>query len=147
MLDTLDRRILDALRDDGSLTAAALGEAVGLSPSAAHRRVKQLEASGLILGYRARLSRAARGDPATVFVAVTLKDQTQETLDRFEAALRRCPDIQEAHLMGGESDYLLKLAISADDSFERAHRDVLARLPGVQRLVSHFTIRTVVDSE
>lgn len=147
MADQLDGRILAALGQDASLTGAALGEAVGLSPSAAHRRVKLLEASGMILGYRARLSAAARGDPATVFVAVTLKDQTQETLDRFETALRRCSEIREAHLMGGESDYLLKLAIRSDDSFERVHRDVLARLPGVHRLVSHFSIRTVVESE
>lgn len=147
MLDATDERLLAALRHDASLTGVALGEAVGLSPSAAHRRVKLLEASGMILGYRARLSAAARGHPATVFVAVTLKDQTQETLDRFEAAARRCEDIIEAHLMGGESDYLLKLAIRSGDSFERVHRDVLARLPGVQRLVSHFSIRTVVESE
>lgn len=146
-LDALDERILEALRRDAALTGVALGEAVGLSPSAAHRRVKLLEASGMILGYRARLSARARGHPATVFVAVTLKDQTQETLDRFEAALRRCEDISEAHLMGGESDYLLKVAIRADDGFERVHRDVLARLPGVHRLVSHFSIRTVVESE
>jgi DNA-binding Lrp family transcriptional regulator len=147
VIDPLDQRILEALRKDGAQTAAALGDTIGLSPSAAHRRVKQLEASGTILGYRARLSAAARGQPTTVFVAVTLKDQTQETLDRFEQALRRCDDIIEAHLMGGESDYFLKVAIRADDSFERVHRDVLARLPGVHRLVSHFTIRTVVDAE
>lgn len=147
VIDPLDQRILEALRRDGAQTAAALGDTIGLSPSAAHRRVKQLEASGAILGYRARLSAAARGQPTTVFVAVTLKDQTQETLDRFEQALRRCDDIIEAHLMGGESDYFLKVAIRADDSFERVHRDVLARLPGVHRLVSHFTIRTVVDAE
>jgi Lrp/AsnC family transcriptional regulator, leucine-responsive regulatory protein len=146
-LDPIDERILATLRRDATLTGAALGEAVGLSPSAAHRRLKLLEAAGLIHGYRARLSPAARGHPTTVFVAVTLKDQTQETLDRFEHALRRCDDISEAHLMGGDSDYFLKVAIRADDSFERVHRDVLARLPGVHRLVSHFTIRTVVDPE
>ena len=147
MLDAIDHRILEALRHDGALTGSALGEAVGLSASAAHRRVKQLEASGMIQGYRARLSPAARGHPTTIFVAVTLKDQAQETLDRFEAALRRSPDVSEAHLMSGEWDYLLKVALPAGDSFERVHRDVLARLPGVQRLMSHFAIRTVVEME
>jgi DNA-binding Lrp family transcriptional regulator len=49
--------------------------------------------------------------------------------------------------MSGESDYLLKVPVRADDSFERVHRDVLARLPGVQRLVSQFSIRTVVDAD
>lgn len=143
-MDQIDHRILTTLHADSSLTSQALGEVVGLSPSAAHRRVKLLEEAGLIQGYRARLSPEARGYPNTVFVAVTLKDQTEPTLERFEAALGRCKEIAEAHLMSGESDYLLKIDIRADDSFERLHRDVLARLPGVQRLVSHFSIRGVV---
>jgi len=147
MIDELDRKILKTLRRDGGLTSTALGEMVGLSPSAAHRRVKLLEAAGLIEGYRARLSREARGNPSVVFVSVTLKDQVQETLARFEAAIRRCPDIEEAYLMGGESDYLLKVPVTADTSFEQVHRDVLAQLPGVHRLVSQFTIRTVVEAE
>jgi DNA-binding Lrp family transcriptional regulator len=146
-MDPMDRKILRALRADAGLTSAALGEAVGLSPSAAHRRVKQLEADGLIRGYRARLSSAARGDPSTVYVAVTLKDQTEETMSRFEAALVRCEEAVEAHLMSGEYDYLLKLQVPADSTFERLHRDTLARLPGVQRLVSHFSIRAIVDPE
>ena len=147
MLDQIDRKILAALGDESDVTSARLGERVGLSPSAAHRRVKLLEAAGLIAGYRAKLSREARGNPSIVFVSVTLKDQAQETLARFEEAIRRCPDIQEAHLMSGESDYLLKVPVRDEDSFERVHRDTLARLPGVQRLVSQFAIRTVVENE
>jgi len=147
MTDGIDRKIIACLREDAGLTTAELGERVGLSPSAAHRRVKLLESAGLIQGYRARLSREARGNPSTVFVAVTLKDQRQETLVRFEEALRRCPDVSEAHLMSGESDYLLKIGVRANDSYERVHRDVLARLPGVQRLVSQFSIRPIVDED
>lgn len=145
--DAIDGKILSLVREDASLTAAALGDRVGLSASAAHRRLKLLEAAGLIQGYRAKLSPAARGHPATVFVSVTLRDQTQETLETFEAALRRCGEVLEAHLMSGEADYLLKLAIRREDSFERIHRDTLARLPGVQRLVSHFTIRSVIEPD
>ena len=147
MIDSIDRKLLAALRENGALTAAALGEAIGLSPSAAHRRVKLLEGSGMIAGYRARLSASARGDPSTIFVAVTLKDQSQATLGKFEQAVRRCQDIIEAHLMSGESDYLLKVAIRSDDTFERVHRDILAQLPGVLRLVSQFSIRAVVEAD
>jgi DNA-binding Lrp family transcriptional regulator len=146
-MDATDRKILQVLSVDSAITAGRLGERIGLSPSAAHRRVKLLEAAGLIAGYRARLSRAARGNPTTVFVSVTLKDQAQETLSRFEEAIRRNPDIAEAHLMSGESDYLLKVPVRADDSFERVHRDTLARLPGVQRLVSQFAIRSVIEGD
>ena len=73
-MDTIDSKIIAQLGQESGLTSEALGERVGLSPSAAHRRVKTLEQQGMILGYRARLSRAARGNPSTVFVSVTLTD-------------------------------------------------------------------------
>lgn len=82
----------------------------------------------------------------TVFVAVTLKDQRQETLARFEDAVRRSPAIEKARLMSGESDDLMKIPVPADDSCERIHRDVLGDFPGVRRLVSQFSIRAVVET-
>lgn len=144
-MDVIDRKILDQLSADSALTSEQLGERVGLSPSATHRRIKLLEGDGLILGYGARLSRRARGNPATVFVSVTLVDQRKETMEAFEAAIAEEPLVVEAHLMSGESDYLLKAEIPESDSFERVHREVLAALPGVQRLVTHFSIRAVVS--
>ena len=143
-MDVIDQKILSELATDARLTSEKLGDRVGLSPSAAHRRVKQLEEAGYILGYGARLSRAARGEPATIFVSVTLVDQRRETMERFEAAIREQPLVTEAHLMSGEYDYLLKAEVPASDSFERVHRDVLAALPGVHRLVTHFSIRGVI---
>lgn len=142
-MDRIDRTILDLLAADSRLTGEQLGERVGLSPSAAHRRVKALEESGAILGYRARLSRAARGNPSTVFVQVTLTDQRQATMLAFEEALARTRQVAEAHLMSGQSDYLVKVLVPGDDSYERIHREILSALPGVQRLVSQFTIRTL----
>jgi len=145
MLDPIDEAILRQLGRNAGLTGAQIGEQVGLSPSAAHRRIKLLEESGHIRGYRAVLSRAAQGDPSTVFVQVTLDDQRRETLVRFEETLSRCPQIAECHLMSGESDYLLKVLVRTGDSYERVHREVLATLPGVRRLVTHFSIRAVVE--
>lgn len=142
-MDRIDRKILELLAADSRLTGEQLGERVGLSPSAAHRRVKALEEAGAILGYRARLSRAARGNPSTVFVQVTLTDQRQATMLAFEEALAQTRQIAEAHLMSGQSDYLVKVLVPGDDSYERIHREILSALPGVQRLVSQFTIRTL----
>ncbi|MBI1402801.1 MAG: AsnC family transcriptional regulator [Porphyrobacter sp.] len=142
-MDQTDRKILDLLARDSRLTGEQLGARVGLSPSAAHRRVKALEETGAILGYRARLSHAARGHPSTVFVHVTLTDQRQATMQAFEHALAATPQVTEAHLMSGESDYLVKVLVRGDDSYERIHREILSALPGVQRLVSQFTIRTL----
>lgn len=142
-MDRIDRKILDLLALDSRLTGEQLGARVGLSPSAAHRRVKALEESGAIIGYRARLSKAARGNPSTVFVQVTLTDQRQATMLAFEEALARTPQATEAYLMSGQSDYLVKVLVPGDDSYERIHREILSALPGVQRLVSQFTIRTL----
>jgi Lrp/AsnC family leucine-responsive transcriptional regulator len=146
-MDRLDRKILRTLEENSALTSEALGALVGLSASATHRRVRALESDGVILGYRARLSRAARGNPSTVFVQVTLVDQRRATMEAFEAALARTAQVREAHLMSGESDYLLKVLVPADDSYERVHRETLAALPGVHRLITQFTIRTLASSE
>jgi len=142
-LDAFDHKILLELERDGALTSAALAEKVGLSPSACHRRVKALEAAGVIEGYAAILSEKALGRGSTVFVAVTLEDQRRETMAKFERAVAQCREVQDCHLMTGESDYLLRIVIADDDRYERVHQETLSRLPGVRRLVSNFTIRTV----
>ena len=142
-LDDFDHKILIELERDGVLTAAALAERIGLSPSACHRRVKAMEAAGVIEGYAAILSEKALGRSATVFVAVTLENQRSETMASFERAVAKCREVQDCHLMTGESDYLLRITISEDDGYERVHRETLSKLPGVRRLVSNFTIRTV----
>ena len=144
MPDRMDERILALLAIDADLTSAAIGEAVGLSPSAAHRRVSSLREQGLIAGYRAVLSRAARGHPSVVMVNVTLKDQREETMAAFERAIVTVDEVRVCFLMSGEADYMLHVEVRRDDAFERIHREVLARLPGVTRLASHFVIREVM---
>ena len=144
MLDPVDRRILAHLSVDSDLTSAELGELMGLSASAAHRRVAQLREQGLITGYRAVLSAEARGHPSIVLVSVTLKDQRQETMAAFEREITRVPEVRECYLMSGEADYQLQVEIAREDTFERIHRETLSRLPGVTRLASHFVIRAVV---
>ncbi|MDP1028019.1 Lrp/AsnC family transcriptional regulator [Sphingomonas sp. KR1UV-12] len=144
ILDAFDTRILDQLASDSDLTSAALGERVGLSPSAAHRRLGQLRERGYITGFRAVLSKAARGHPGSVLVNVTLRDQTEQTMAAFERCIVECPEVRECFLMSGEADYLLHVEIRRDDTFERVHRETLSRLPGVTRLASHFVIREVV---
>jgi DNA-binding Lrp family transcriptional regulator len=142
-LDEFDHKILLELERDGALTSAALAERIGLSPSACHRRVKAMEAAGVIEGYAAILSEKALGRGSTIFVAVTLEDQRRETMAKFERAVAQCREVQDCHLMTGESDYLLRIVLRDDDRYERVHQETLSRLPGVRRLVSNFTIRTV----
>ncbi|PHP27849.1 Lrp/AsnC family transcriptional regulator [Limimaricola cinnabarinus] len=142
-IDRIDRAILAALQADGRLSNAQLSEKVNLSPSACHRRVRALEAAGLIRGYVALLDPRKLGRPVTVFVEITLSGQADELLEAFETAVARIPDVLECHLMAGTADYLLKVVARDSEDFAQIHRRHLARLPGVQTMQSSFALRTV----
>jgi Lrp/AsnC family transcriptional regulator, leucine-responsive regulatory protein len=142
-IDDRDRAILRELMHDGRLTNADLAERVHLSPSACLRRLRILEESGLIAGYVMVLDPAAAGLPGAAFVFVTLDQQGRATLDRFEADVRRHPEIIECYLLAGSADYLLRIAYRDSGDFERIHTDILTQLPGVSRVQSTLALRTV----
>jgi Lrp/AsnC family leucine-responsive transcriptional regulator len=142
-MDEIDRRILRELQQDCRLAIAELGQRVGLSASACHRRVKLLEEAGIIAGYVARLDRAALGYSLEFFVQVALHGQNEGALDAFERAVATTPEVLECHLMAGGTDYLLRVVATDIADFERLHRERLSRLPNVARLESHLAIRAV----
>lgn len=142
-LDDRDRAILRELMRQGRLTNAELAERVNLSASACLRRVKLLEEAGFITGY-AMLPDAARlGLPGVAYVQITLDQQGRASLDAFERAVTRHAEILECHLLAGAADYLVRVAFRDAAHFERIHTDVLTQLPGVSRLQSTMTLRTV----
>jgi DNA-binding Lrp family transcriptional regulator len=143
-LDDTDRTLLRLLRADGRMSNAALAEAVGLSPSACLRRLRLLEHRGVIRGYTAIIAEAPTREGVTVIVQVALERQTDDSMQRFEVAVRRCPEVRECYLMTGMSDYLLRVEARDAADYERIHKDTLSRLPGVARIQSSFAIRSVV---
>jgi Lrp/AsnC family transcriptional regulator, leucine-responsive regulatory protein len=142
-LDSIDRRILEALQKQGRMSNADLSDKVNLSPSACHRRVQRLEKEGVIRDYVALLNPRKIGRQTTVFVEITLSGQADEVLDAFEKAVARVPDVLECHLMAGSADYLLKVVALDTEDFARIHRKSLATLPGVAQMQSSFALRTV----
>lgn len=142
-IDTTDRGILRALQRNGRITNADLAEAIGLSPAACHKRVKRLEAGQVIQAYTAIVDRRAAGYPQSAFVQITLESQGSDAFEAFESAVVISPQIVECHLMTGGYDYLLHVIIKDAEEYERLHRDVLTKLPGVARLTSSFALRTV----
>ena len=142
-LDAFDRAILSLLQADCRLSFAEVGAKVGLSASACHKRVKALEEAGLIAGYVAIVAEEEAELRTSVFVQISLSSQKQETLDAFERAVRKHEAIMECFLMAGLSDYLLRVLCHDSEDYERLH-SVLARLPGVERVVSNFAIRKVL---
>jgi Lrp/AsnC family transcriptional regulator, leucine-responsive regulatory protein len=142
-IDQQDRAILRELMRDGRLTNVELAERVNLSPSACLRRVRAMEEAGLIAGYVMLLNTRLANIAGVAFVSVTLKDQGRATLDRFETASLRHPEIAECYLIAGSADYLLRVAYRDAADFERIHTKVLTQLPGVLRVQSTLTLRTV----
>lgn len=145
-LDARDRTILRLLQSDGRITNAELATRVNLSPSACLRRVRALEEEGFILGTTAVLNERALGYGGVAFVQVTLDGQGRAALDRFEAAVADHPEILDCYLLAGAADYLVRIAYRDAASFERIHTDILTQLPGVSRLQSTVTLRTVKRS-
>lgn len=143
-LDAIDRNILRLLRLDARVSNAKLASEVGLSPSACLRRIKLMEQAGVIRGYTALVDTSQAEASIAVIINITLERQTEEHLDRFEAAVRKHPEIKECFLMTGGSDYLLRVEVANPGDFERIHKDILSTMPGVLRIHSSFSIRNVL---
>lgn len=142
-MDSLDRRIIEALRLNARISNVELAEQVGLSASACARRIRFLEVSGVIRGYTVVLNTASTEARRPVFIQIKLANPTAESMRRFETAARKCEEVRECFLITGTADYLLRIEIEGFEEFERVHSDVLSRLPGTSSMLSSFTIRNV----
>ena len=127
------------------MSNAALAETVGLSQSACSRRLDNLEKSGVIRGYHARVSNAALGHGVTVIVHMSLAGQSEKRLAEFEASVKRCPNVLVCYLMSGEYDYLLRVIARDLQDYERIHKEWLSAMPHVVRINSSFALREVTD--
>lgn len=145
-LDELDTSILRYLERHGRATNFEVGEAVGLSASAASRRILALESAGAIRGYRALVDDRLLGKRMTVYIRVTLERQSATVLSGFETAVRRCRGVVSCHLMAGQYDYMLVARVTGIDDYGRLHQNELSRLPGVTRIETSFALRDVLDS-
>jgi DNA-binding Lrp family transcriptional regulator len=145
-MDSIDTKMVQLLRADGRMSNADLAAAVGLSASACLRRLRLMERNGTIRGYTALVEEPDGADTMVAIVQVTLERQTEEFLQRFESAVRKCPDIRECYLMTGLEDYILRVDARNAGDYERIHNEQLSRLPGVHRIRSSFAIRSVVRS-
>jgi Lrp/AsnC family transcriptional regulator, leucine-responsive regulatory protein len=141
--DATDLAILRELQADGRLSNVQLAQRVHLSESACLRRVRLLEERGVIERFALIVDQAAVGLPGNVFAELTLSSQQQQDLDAFEAAVRKVPEVMECYLVTGEYDYLLRVVVRDTVDYERIHHEYLTKLPGVARVKSSFSLRTV----
>jgi len=146
-IDEIDRKILNVLQADAHVTTDQLSSAVGLSPSPCARRVRNLEAAGVIKGYVAVVDQVKVGLPISVFASIKLERQREEELDRFAKAVLKWPEIVECYLMTGQRDYLLRIVVRDLEAYETFLKRTLTRLEGVASIESSFALGQVKHSQ
>jgi len=144
-MDDIDRQILADLQKDGRLTVTELAERVRMSVSPCHRRLKALEQTGVISGYRAHLNPTLLGLDFETLVFVTMRAADRETVDAFEHSVAEIPQVLQAQRLFGDPDYLLRIIAKDLPSFQELYDERIATLPGVQRLSSTLVMKSVVD--
>jgi DNA-binding Lrp family transcriptional regulator len=141
--DTTDRRILEVIQEEARISNTELADRVGLSPSPCWRRVRTLEATGVIERYVTLVNTKAVGLPITVFATVTLEKQVESALGSFEKAVTERPEVMECNLMTGEFDYLLRVVVPDLAAYERFLMDHLTRIKGIASIKSSFSLKQV----
>ena len=141
-LDSIDRRLLAELQDEGRVTNVDLARRVGLTAPPCLRRVRALEEAGVIRGYHADLDPASLGFTITVFAMVSLKSQAEEDLRAFENHIKVLPEVRECHMLNGEIDFILKIVSRDLQSFQEFLTSKLTPAPNVASVKTSLTIRT-----
>ena len=145
-LDAIDLKILRILQDDGRISNARLAELVALSSSPCWKRLKRLEASGIIRGYQAVLDRHALGLGVVAFVSILLENHTEKTCRMFESGALAMPEVMVCHNISGQHDYLLQVLADDLESYSALVLDRLRKLPGVKEMQSSFSLRELKSS-
>lgn len=142
-LDTTDLRILDELQKDGALSNVELARRVHLSPSPCLARVKALEVEGVIERYVALVSAQALHLGLNVFISISLKTQSKESLAEFERRIAEHDEVMECYLMTGDSDYLIRVAVTDIGALERFILEQLTPIPEIEKIRSSFALKQV----
>jgi DNA-binding Lrp family transcriptional regulator len=144
-MDMIDRKIIAELQAEGRLTVTELAQRVGLSVAPCHRRLRELERTGAIRGYRAVVDPAAIGLGFEVLVQVTMDREDATTVAEFERGLAEIPEVRRAERLFGDPDYLLRVATADIAAYQTLRDERLATLPGVGRLTSTIVMKRIVE--
>ncbi|MBG6135183.1 Lrp/AsnC family transcriptional regulator [Longispora fulva] len=142
-LDDVDRAILECLSANARISNSDLARAVGLSPTPCLRRVRRMEAEGLIRGYTAIIDPQLVGRAFVALVGVRLSQHVRPDIRRFEAGVMALPEVTECHHTTGEFDYFLKVEVADLPAYESFHADRLAALPGIRTAVTFVIMNSL----
>ncbi len=141
-LDTIDKKILRDLQDNGRITNVELAKNAGISAPPCLRRVRALEEAGYIKGYHAKVSKSALGYSVTVFSLVKLQSQAEADLVKFEKMISKMPMVRECHMLAGDIDFMLKIVAKDWDSYQEFLTGELTSAPNVISVKSSLCIRS-----
>ena len=145
-IDRYDQQILEILQHDGRINNQDLADRIGLSPSPCLRRVRALEDSGLVVGYRAVLDAKRLGLSLLALIHISMDLHTPERFANFETSVSVLPEVLECLLITGQSaDYQLKVAVRDMDHYQALLLDKITRIAGVTGVHSSFVLRQVVS--
>ncbi len=144
-LDDIDRRIVAELRSDGRITVNDLAARIGLSASPTLRRMRRLEADGVIRGYRADVDPDAIDRGFSVWVTARLAVGDPDAQLAFEAGLRALDAVTEAHHVTGDVDYLIRVDVADLAAYDHVIRNELASLPGQAHITSYVVTSTAIE--
>ena len=141
-MDKLDRRILDLLQHDGTLTAAAIADRVGLSKAPCWRRIKRLQADGIIKHTVALLDARALNLGTTVFVTLKTANHNATWFEQFVSSVREIPEVTEIYRMSGDVDYLLRIVVPDIDAYDAVYKRLIATVAFLDVSAS-FALETI----
>ena len=145
-LDRYDRKILETLQQDGRISNQDLADKIGLSASPCLRRVRALEDSGIISGYRALCNAKKLNLTLTALIHIAMDRHTPERFSNFESKISELPEVMECLLITGQSaDYQLKVIVEDMDAYQTLLLNKITRIAGVSGVQSSFVMRKVVD--
>ncbi|AXI51693.1 MULTISPECIES: Lrp/AsnC family transcriptional regulator [Sulfitobacter] len=144
-MDRFDAAILTVLAEDGRISITDLAKRIGLSKSPTQARLRRLEDSGVILGYRALLDPIRLGLDHVAFVEVRLEDTREVALRAFNEAVSRVPEIEQAHMIAGNFDYLLKVRTRDMAAYRRFLGETVTTLPYVANTSTYVAMEAVKE--
>lgn len=143
--DQFDRKILDVLAVDGRISVTELARRIGLSKSPTQARLKRLEDSGVIRGYRALFDPIRLGRDHVAFVECKLTDTRETALAAFNAAVLRIPEIEQCHLIAGSFDYLMKVRTASMAGYRLVLAEKISTLPHLANTSTYVAMQAVKE--
>ncbi len=142
-MDSIDHAIIEVLQRDGRISNVDLADQVNLTPGPCLRRVQRLESLGVIRGYKADIDPQAIGRSFEVILDIELTNFSREIVFGFENAMAEFEEVTELHRLFGSPDYFVRVAVADLEAYEEFLSEKLLAIPGIQKMSSRFTMKTI----